>query len=125
MLLRSLLLSLALYRRNRGIQNIDFQSPDYVLVTRRISIISREASIVPLRAHELVKMPKRGYCKACKGLRLRDRPRKMITLQEIAANKGRETVDRQSSFGCKQCDRHLCKFNSCFRSFHAEKEEFM
>ncbi len=92
---------------------------------RRISIISREASIVPLKAHELVKMPKRGYCKACKGLRLRDRPRKRIALQEIAANKGRESINRQSSFGCKQCDVHLCKFNSCFRSFHAEKEEFM
>jgi hypothetical protein len=32
MLLKSLLLSIALYYRNRGIQNIDFQSPNYVLV---------------------------------------------------------------------------------------------
>jgi hypothetical protein len=46
-----------------------------------------------LKVHKLVKILKRGYYKACKGLRLRDRPRKRIVLQEIAANKGRESIN--------------------------------
>jgi hypothetical protein len=41
---------------------------------RRISRISEGADQVPLRLHEQVKMGKRGYCVACKGLRFGDRP---------------------------------------------------
>jgi hypothetical protein len=43
---------------------------------RRISQISQGANQVPLGSHELVKMAKRGYCVACKGLRYGDWPRK-------------------------------------------------
>ena len=88
---------------------------------RRISQVSQAADIVPLRSHELIKIAKRGWCVACKGLRLKDRPRKRVALKEIASNKGRTSTRHQSSFGCRQCDVHLCKYNSCFRSFHREK----
>src|SRR5450756_544435 len=67
---------------------------------RRISQISPEASRLPVRSHMLVKMAKRGYCKACSGLRFRDRPRKRVALGEIASNMGRESTKHQSSFGC-------------------------
>jgi hypothetical protein len=88
---------------------------------RRISQISQGAGQVPLGLHELVKMGKRGWCVACKGLRFGDRPRKRIALREIASNMGRKSTNHQSSFGCKQCDIPLCNNNSCFVSFHKEK----
>ena len=88
---------------------------------RRISQISQGANYVPVQSHELVKMAKRGYCVACKGLRYGDRPRKRVALSEIASNRGRESSKHSSSFGCKQCDVHLCNYNSCFDIFHVEK----
>ncbi|CAM6031685.1 unnamed protein product, partial [Sphagnum compactum] len=56
---------------------------------RGIGKVSLEADYVPVRSHKLVKMAKRGICVACKGLRLRDRPRKRLPLGEIASNHGR------------------------------------
>jgi hypothetical protein len=88
---------------------------------RRISQISQGADQVPLGSHELVKMAKRGYCVACKGLRYGDRPRKRVALAEIASNMGRKSTNHSSSSGCRQCDVHLCKDNSCFERFHKEK----
>jgi hypothetical protein len=88
---------------------------------RRISQISQGASQVPVQLHTQVKMAKRRCCVACKGLRYGDRPTKRVALSEIASNLGRESSKHQSSFGCKQCDVHLCKDNSCFASFHKEK----
>jgi hypothetical protein len=49
---------------------------------RRILQISQGADQVPLGLHELVKMGKRGWYIACKGLRFGDRPRKRIALRE-------------------------------------------
>jgi hypothetical protein len=76
---------------------------------------------VPMESYELVKMAKRGYCVACKGLRYGDRPRKRVALSEIASNRGRESSKHSSSFGYKQYDVHLCNYNSCFDIFHEEK----
>jgi hypothetical protein len=43
--------------------------------------------------HVKVKIVKRGYCVACKGLRFRDRPRKRQALTKIAANQRRESTN--------------------------------
>jgi Transposase IS4 len=88
---------------------------------RRISRISEGADQVPLRSHEQVKMGKRGWCVACRGLRFGDRPQKRVALSEIASNSRRKSTNRQSRFGCKQCDVFLCKDISCFEVFHKEK----
>jgi hypothetical protein len=88
---------------------------------RRISRISEGADQVPLRSHEQVKMGKRGYCVACKGLRFGDRPQKRVALGVIAANSGRKNSNHSSRFGCKQCDVFLCDNSSCFEVFHREK----
>jgi hypothetical protein len=74
-----------------------------------------------MQLHEQVKMAKRGYCAACKGMRYRDRPIKRVALSEMASNLGRESSKHSSSFGCKQCDVHLCNYNSCFKRFYKEK----
>lgn len=88
---------------------------------RRISKISQGADFMPIQSHRMVKMAKRGYCIACKGLRYGDRPRKRVALSTIASNLGRQSSNHSSSFGCKQCDVHLCNNNSCFERFHEEK----
>jgi hypothetical protein len=72
-----------------------------ICLKRRISQISQGANYVPVQSHELVKMAKRGYYVACKGLRYGDRPRKRVALSEIASNRGRESSKHSSSFGCK------------------------
>jgi hypothetical protein len=88
---------------------------------RRISRISEGADQVPLGSHEQVKMGKRGYCVACKGLRFGDRPQRRVPLSVIASNSGRKSTNHSSSSGCKQCDVFLCNNNSCFEVFHREK----
>ena len=88
---------------------------------RRISRISEGADQVPLQSHEQVKMGKRGYCVACKGLRFGDRPQKRVPLGVFASNSGRKSSNHMSSSGCKQCDVFICKDNSCFEVFHKEK----
>ena len=92
-----------------------------ICLKRGISRISQGADQVPVQLHKQVKMAKRGYCVACKGLRYGDRPRKRVALSEIASNMGRESTNHKSCFGCKQCDVYLCKDNSCFERFHKEK----
>jgi hypothetical protein len=92
-----------------------------ICLKRRISRISQTADQEPVQSHKIVKMAKRGYCIACKGLRYGDRPRKRVALSQIASNKGRESSKHSFSFGCKQCDVHLCNYNSCFERFHKEK----
>jgi hypothetical protein len=89
-----------------------------ISLKRRIARISQEASQVPIESHERVKMAKRGYCIACKGLRFGDRPKKRVALEEIAANQSRESTNHQSFWGCKQCDVHLCNRRPCFEAFH-------
>ena len=88
---------------------------------RRISRISQEANKVPVQLHEQVKLGKNGRCVCCKGLRYGDRPQKRIALAQIAANQGRESYRRDSFYGCKQCDVHLCKNRGCFDVFHRER----
>jgi hypothetical protein len=88
---------------------------------RRISRISKGTDQVPLGSHEQVKMGKRGYCVACKGLRFGDRPQRRVPLSVIASNSGRKSSNHMSSSGCKQCDVFLCNNNSCFEVFHREK----
>jgi hypothetical protein len=88
---------------------------------RRISQISQGAKQVPVESHELVKLSKIGKCVCCKGLRYGDRPQKRIALAQIAANQGRESYRRDSFYGCKQCDVHLCKNRGCFDVFHRER----
>ena len=88
---------------------------------RTILLVSQEATLTAPQLHNRVKMAKRGWCVACKGLRLRDRPRKRVALAEIASNTGRESRKRQSIYGCKQCDVHISRSNSCWQSFHMEK----
>ena len=92
-----------------------------ICLKRRISRISEGVVQVLLKLYEQVKMGKRGWCVACRGLRYRDRPQKRVALSEIATNSGRKSTNRQSSYGCKQCDVFLCKDISCFKSFHKEK----
>jgi hypothetical protein len=43
---------------------------------------------VLIASYKLVKMAKRGYYIAYKGLKYRDRPRKRIAISEIAINLG-------------------------------------
>jgi hypothetical protein len=88
---------------------------------RRISRISEGADQVPLQSHEQVKMGKRGYCIACKGLRFGDRPQKRVALGVIASNSGRESSNYMSSSGYKQCNVFLCNNNSCFEVFYRDK----
>jgi hypothetical protein len=71
-----------------------------------------------MQLHEQVKMAKRGYYAACKGMKYRDRPTKRVALSEMASNLSKESSKHQSTFRCKQCDVHLCKDNSCFGIFH-------
>jgi hypothetical protein len=85
---------------------------------RRISRISQGADQVPARSHEQVKLGKKGMCVYCKGLRLRDRPKKRVALAQIASNQGRKSSTHQSFYGCKECDVHLCKNRGCFDVFH-------
>ena len=85
---------------------------------RRISKISQGADLVPLGAHEQVKLSKNGRCVCCKGLRFTDRPKKRVALAQIGANQGRGSSTHYTFFGCKQCDVHLCKERSCFSVFH-------
>jgi hypothetical protein len=92
-----------------------------ICTNRSISLVSQEATETVPQLHKRVRMAKRGWCVACKGLRLRDRPRKRIALAELASNMGRESTKHQSIYGCKQCDVHLCRSNSCWRRFHMEK----
>jgi hypothetical protein len=47
--------------------------------------------------------------------------RERVALGRIASNMNRQSSKHQSIFGCKQCDVHLCNYNSCFESFHEEK----
>ncbi len=92
-----------------------------ICLKRRISRISEGADQVPLRSHEQVKMGKRGYYVACKGLRFGDRPQKRVPLSVIASNSGRKSINYSNSSGYKQCDVFLCNNNSCFEVFHREK----
>jgi hypothetical protein len=43
---------------------------------------------VPIASYKLVKMAKKGYYIACKGLKYKDRPRKRVAISEIAINLG-------------------------------------
>jgi hypothetical protein len=88
---------------------------------RRISQISQGASEVPVRKHEQVKLSKIGKCVYCKGLRYGDRPQKRVALAQIAANQGRESYRRDSFYGYKQCNVHLCKNRGCFDIFYRER----
>jgi hypothetical protein len=46
---------------------------------------------VLIASYKLVKMAKRGYCVACKGLKYKDKPRKRVAISEIAINLSRES----------------------------------
>jgi hypothetical protein len=63
---------------------------------RRISQISHTAGQELLSSHKLIRMSKRGFCIACKGLRFRDRPRKRVALSKMASNMGRESTKHSS-----------------------------
>ena len=89
-----------------------------ICLKRRISRISQGADQVPVRLHELVNLGRRGICVYCKGLRFKDRPKKRVTLAQIASNQGRESSTHESVYGCKQCGVHLCKDRGCFDVFH-------
>ncbi len=91
-----------------------------ISLKRRISRISQEANQVPMQAHKLVRMEKRGFCVCYKGLRYGDRPKKRVALGQIAANQGRESTNHSSRFGCKQCDVYLYNKGGCFEAFHRE-----
>jgi hypothetical protein len=89
-----------------------------VCLKRRISRISQGAEEVPKQSHTQVKLSKKGMCVYCKGLRFGDRPKKRVTLAQIASNQGRESSTYQSFYRCKECDIHLCKNRGCFNIFH-------
>jgi hypothetical protein len=55
---------------------------------------------VPIRAHNQVKLKRRGEYINYKGLRFRDRPKKRLVLGEIAANEKRESSRHESIYGC-------------------------
>ena len=55
---------------------------------------------------------------SCKGLRYKNRPKKRVALGKIAANRGKESTDHLSFYGCKQYDVHLCKNRDYFGVFH-------
>jgi hypothetical protein len=82
---------------------------------RRHSGVFREAYETPVHSHELVKMATRSNCAACRGRSFWDQPRKRVALGEIAANNGRTSTRSCSSYGCKQCQVHLCQKNRCFQ----------
>jgi len=88
---------------------------------RRILHISQGADDLPPRAHEQVKLGKRGRCIYCLGLRLTDRPKKRVALAQIASNQGRESTRHDSMYGCKQCGVYLCNIRGCFDVFHKER----
>jgi hypothetical protein len=92
-----------------------------ICLKRRILQISQAANQEPINSYELIRMSKRGYYIACKGLRFGDRPRKRVAMSKIASNMGRESTNHLSFSGCKQCNVHLCKYNSYFERFHKEK----
>jgi hypothetical protein len=73
---------------------------------------------VPVRGHELVRMPTRKDCRACGGGRHSDSPPKRVPLSVIAANHSRTSDRHSSSFGCKQCNVSLCKEGDCFKVWH-------
>jgi hypothetical protein len=77
---------------------------------------------VPVISNELVKLSKIGKCVCCKGLRYVDRPEKRVALAQIVANQGRETVRKNSFYGYKQCNVHLCRNWGCFDVFHRRSE---
>jgi hypothetical protein len=54
-----------------------------------------------MQLHKQVKIAKRGYYAACKGMRYRDRLIKKVALSEMASNLGRESSKHLSSFRCK------------------------
>jgi DDE_Tnp_1-like zinc-ribbon len=85
---------------------------------KEISRISQGANQVPVQSHEKANMQKRGKCMCCKGLRLGDWPKKRVTLGDIAANKGRESIKHDSRYKCKQCDVYLCNSTVCFDLFY-------
>jgi len=84
---------------------------------RIVSHISQGVDGPPLREHEQVKLSKRGKCVCCLELWFTDRPKKRVALGQIASNQGRESISRDSWYGCKQCDVYLCKIRS-FDLFH-------
>jgi hypothetical protein len=84
---------------------------------RVVSHISQGADDLPLREPEQVKLSKRGKCVCCLQLRFTDRPKKRVALGQIASKQGRESISRDSWYGCKQCDVYLCKICS-FDAFH-------
>jgi len=94
------------------------RSSSEICPKRRISRISQGANRIPVSSHKLVNLSRRGICVCYKGLRFKDRPRKRITLAQIASNQGRESSTYESVYGCKQCDVHLCKDRDCFDVFH-------
>jgi hypothetical protein len=73
---------------------------------------------VPLDQHHLEKMPTKRDCAYCKGGTAMDRPPKRVALAQIAANQGRQSIRRTSTFGCKICNIALCKNSSCFDRYH-------
>lgn len=85
---------------------------------KRIAIIDPSADYKDPTLHQVIKMEKRSWCVACKGGRFQDRPIKRVALGAIAANKGREFVKRQTIYGCKECNIHLCRNRPCFAEFH-------
>jgi len=82
---------------------------------RRISQISQGANLVPVQAHEQVRLSKNGRW------RFTDRPKKRVALAQIRASQGRESSTHYTFFGCKQCDVHLRKERGCFSVFHRER----
>lgn len=85
---------------------------------KRVAYVAFKADDKPPLQHKQVKMAKRGWCKACLGGRLRDRPRKRVALGEIAVQNNRPSTSHLSSFGCRDCEVHLCKKRACFELFH-------
>lgn len=85
---------------------------------KRVGIVDSTADKLDPAFHQQVRMDKRGVCINCRGGRFSDRPRKRIALAEIAVNNNRQTQNRKSIFGCKECNIHLCQDRSCFAEFH-------
>jgi hypothetical protein len=54
-----------------------------------------------MQLHKQVKIAKRGYYIACKGMRYKDLLIKRVALSEIASNLSRESYKHSSSFKCK------------------------
>jgi hypothetical protein len=66
-----------------------------------VSHINQGADDLPLRAHEQVKLSKRGKCVCCLELWFTDRPKKRVALAQIASNQGRESTRHDSMYGYK------------------------